>query len=217
MKKKALNQPSTTIYTPRAALNNTLNAWLTIVFYLVCAVALVTALYFSGRGILLAYYYGRVQGLIEQHQWQRAREYAVRINKIAPEYRNTNDIYYDSYYQEATQSAQDGDYSAAQLALESLLVDKPDYKDAQEMLCSVWYQPASQLIENEKYTEARYNLLDFLAGHSYCSNVMSLYLQSYAEQADSLIPCFCANRDDFYSKAPESGLTTQIDGISNCS
>jgi len=109
MKKEALNQLGTTVYyTPRAALNNTLNAWLTIVFYLVCAVALVTALYFSGRGILLAYYYGRVQGLIEQHQWQRAREYAMRINKIAPEYRNTNDIYYDSYYQEATQSAQDG-------------------------------------------------------------------------------------------------------------
>jgi len=73
------------------------------------------------------------------------------------------------------------------LALESLLADKPNYKDAQEMLCSVWYQPAYQLIEDEKYTEARSNLLDFLASHSYCSNVMSLYLQSYVEQATSLI------------------------------
>ena len=32
---------------------------------------------------------------------------------------------------------------------------------------------------------------------------------------ESIKPCFCANRDGFYSKTPASGLAMQIDGISN--
>jgi len=32
---------------------------------------------------------------------------------------------------------------------------------------------------------------------------------------ESFRPCFCANRDSFYSKTPAGGLTMQTDGISN--
>ena len=53
---------------------------------------------------------------------------------------------------------------------------------------------------------------------------MPLKATSYADQAPfdafwlsggDLSPCFCANRDGFYSKTPANGLTMQTDGISN--